>query len=80
MKLYVKVDKLEHGKEIPGKLGRWCKNHQVIHGRFYACEYYPLEIKQEIRQQERRWLHASANYALMFLLFVLMFFIGAMRH
>lgn len=80
MKLLIKIDKIEHGQEIPGKLGRWCKTHLTIHGRFYICESYPLSIKQAITKEERSWLHASANYALMFLLFVLMFFIGALRH
>lgn len=72
MKLYLKVDKLEHGKEIPGGLGRWCKAHQVIHGRFFVCEEYPRQTQEAIRAAERRWLSTSASIALVVILCVLL--------
>ncbi len=71
MKLYVRMDDIKHGQEIPGKLGRWCEAHKIIHGLFYICDEYPFNLKQKIRKEERNWLFASTSYALMFILFVL---------
>jgi hypothetical protein len=76
MKLYIKMDNVKHGQEVPGKLGRWCEKHKIIHGRFYVCEEYPLEIKRAIVKEERSWKSASASYALMFFLFVLLLALG----
>jgi hypothetical protein len=78
MKLYVKLDKLEHGKEVPGGLGRWCKVHQSIHGRFAPCSAYPREVLDEIKKQERDWLRASASYALL-LIFVILLIVTALQ-
>lgn len=72
MKMGIKIDKLEHGKEIPGKLGRWCDVHRVVHGRFYLCPEYSLAIKTEIRREEKSWLRASASYALVIIFTILL--------
>lgn len=34
---------------------RWCETHQQHHGPLYACESYPLEVREEIGVQ-------SANF------------------
>lgn len=75
MKLVFNVGKLEHGKEILGKVGRWCEYHKAIHGRFYACEKFPLEIKREIKKDERRHLQVSASYAILIIFTIAMILI-----
>jgi hypothetical protein len=51
----------------------WCATHVVIHGRFYQCESYPFEVLDAIRKEERKWLRASASYALAFIFGILLF-------
>ena len=79
MKLYIEMNNLKHGEEVPGRLGRWCEAHRIIHGRFYVCEKYTLSVKQGIIREERNWLSTSASYALMFLFAVLLIFTGFTR-
>lgn len=72
MKMLIEMNNLKHGEEVPGKLGRWCETHRIIHGRFYLCDAYSLDVRQTIKKEERRWLSASASYALMFLFAILL--------
>lgn len=72
MKIYFDSSKLKHGELVPGGGGRWCKQHRMVHGRLYACETYPLELIQRIKEADSTERSLGMSFALLVILIVLM--------
>lgn len=53
-KLYIKMDKLNHGEIVLGRVGRYCKVHKVIHGLYFECPCYPDDVLKQIKKESKR--------------------------